>query len=157
MELILIYISALMKMQTRLRLDSDAEMHKMLKEVRNGEESNSDSQSSSSSSGSIKSPKHKSKKDKKDKKDKKHKKDDKVLKKRSRVSNSDNESDSELNEREKQIKLMQSKRVNREEIQERKVDSWVAPSTNFWTGKPFSPRYFDILEKRKELPAWAAR
>ena len=28
---------------------------------------------------------------------------------------------------------------------------------NVQTGKAFSQRYYDILEKRKELPAWAAK
>ena len=31
-----------------------------------------------------------------------------------------------------------------------------APKLNEWYGFPFSPRYYEILEKRKELPAWQA-
>jgi len=42
-------------------------------------------------------------------------------------------------------------------VSERKVGEWQPPKKNEWTGLPFSPRYFEILEKRKELPAWAAR
>ena len=31
------------------------------------------------------------------------------------------------------------------------------PHINPMTSKPYSPAYFKILEKRKELPAWEAR
>lgn len=34
---------------------------------------------------------------------------------------------------------------------------WKPPSYNAWTNKPFSPKYYTILEKRKELPVWNAR
>lgn len=30
-------------------------------------------------------------------------------------------------------------------------------SSNPWTGKPYSPKYFEILEKRKKLPVWEYR
>ena len=49
-------------LQKRLRLDSDAEMNAMLKNVHKGVESDFDSNSSSSSSGSIKEVKKKDKK-----------------------------------------------------------------------------------------------
>ena len=32
-----------------------------------------------------------------------------------------------------------------------------SPHLNPFTKKPYSPRYYSILEKRKELPAWEAR
>jgi pre-mRNA-splicing factor ATP-dependent RNA helicase DHX15/PRP43 len=32
-----------------------------------------------------------------------------------------------------------------------------SPHINPFTKKPYSPRYYAILEKRKELPAWEAR
>lgn len=28
---------------------------------------------------------------------------------------------------------------------------------NFWNNKPYSQRYYEILSKRKKLPAWEAR
>jgi pre-mRNA-splicing factor ATP-dependent RNA helicase DHX15/PRP43 len=31
------------------------------------------------------------------------------------------------------------------------------PSINPLTKRPYGPRYYQILEKRKELPAWEAR
>jgi pre-mRNA-splicing factor ATP-dependent RNA helicase DHX15/PRP43 len=31
------------------------------------------------------------------------------------------------------------------------------PHINPYTSRPYSPMYFKILEKRKELPAWEAR
>jgi pre-mRNA-splicing factor ATP-dependent RNA helicase DHX15/PRP43 len=39
---------------------------------------------------------------------------------------------------------------------ERKDYQHELPKVNEWTGKPFSPRFYQILEKRKELPAWQA-
>lgn len=71
-------------------------------------------------------------KKKKSKKDKKHKK-DKKSKKESKRARKDND-----------------------EVVERAV-RWVQPERNMWTGRPFSEKYFDILQKRKELPAWQAR
>ena len=41
-------------------------------------------------------------------------------------------------------------------MRERKEVLVGAPKLNEWTGVPFSPRYYEILEKRKELPAWQA-
>ena len=37
------------------------------------------------------------------------------------------------------------------------VERWVPPSRNPWTGRNYSDKYHDILQKRKELPAWQAR
>ena len=31
------------------------------------------------------------------------------------------------------------------------------PHINPFTNRPYSPQYFKILEKRRELPAWEAR
>ena len=31
------------------------------------------------------------------------------------------------------------------------------PKVNQWTGQPYSSKFYEIYEKRKELPAWAAR
>jgi len=31
------------------------------------------------------------------------------------------------------------------------------PKVNQWTGLAYSKRFYEILEKRKELPAWAAK
>jgi len=42
-------------------------------------------------------------------------------------------------------------------MKERKIEDWHPPKKNEWTGLPFSEQYYEILEKRKELPAWAAR
>lgn len=84
---------------------------------------------SSDSDDSNASKKKKSKKDKKHKKDKKDKKEKKAKK--------------------------ESKRARRDEKEvEERAERWVPPERNQWTGKPFSDRYFDILQKRKELPAW---
>lgn len=33
-------------------------------------------------------------------------------------------------------------------------NSMMASSINKWTGKPYSQRFYDILEKRKTLPVW---
>lgn len=30
----------------------------------------------------------------------------------------------------------------------------VPPGINRWNGRPYSPRYYEILEKRKTLPVW---
>uniref|UniRef100_A0A1D1XZU3 RNA helicase n=1 Tax=Anthurium amnicola TaxID=1678845 RepID=A0A1D1XZU3_9ARAE len=35
-----------------------------------------------------------------------------------------------------------------------RVSTTAPPGTNRWTGRPYSQRYFDILEKRKTLPVW---
>lgn len=122
-----------------MRLDSDAEMNAMLRKVNKVmKDSESDSDSSSSSTGSIKEVK---KKDKKSQKNKKQ----------------SSSSESEEDERSRQIKLLQSKRQKVDEISERKTTEWQPPKKNEWTGQAFSPRYFEILDKRKELPAWNAR
>lgn len=31
------------------------------------------------------------------------------------------------------------------------------PSVNPWNKQPYSKKYFELLEKRKKLPAWEAR
>ena len=31
------------------------------------------------------------------------------------------------------------------------------PSINPWTKQPYSKQYYEILEKRKKLPAWEAK
>ena len=33
----------------------------------------------------------------------------------------------------------------------------IEPDTNFLNNKPFSKKYYEILSKRKELPAWDAK
>ena len=33
----------------------------------------------------------------------------------------------------------------------------VKPNINLWTGKPYSHKYYEILTKRKKLPAWEAK
>lgn len=38
-----------------------------------------------------------------------------------------------------------------------KEEEYVQPHINPLTSRPYSPRYYEILEKRKELPAWEAR
>jgi hypothetical protein len=57
------------------------------------------------------------------------------------------------------LKIVDTKRVNKgvDVVAINITKEWAPPSKNLWTGKPFSPRYFDILEKRKILPAWNAR
>lgn len=51
-----------------------------------------------------------------------------------------------------------AKVVSSEETKsEERAERWVPPSRNMWTNRPFSDRFFEILEKRKELPAWQAR
>ena len=127
-------------------------MNSMLKKVHKGiADSDSESSSSSSSSGSIKEDKRKSKSvsEKRNKKEKKDKKKHKA--------SSSSESEEKDTERSQQIKILQSKRQKTEEVSERKTDEWQPPKRNEWTGLPFSQKYFEILEKRKELPAWAAR
>lgn len=47
-----------------------------------------------------------------------------------------------------------SKRVRREEDEAERPERWVCPERNPWTGKPFSDKFYSILQKRKELPAW---
>ena len=60
---------------------------------------------------------------------------------------------------EKDLEIANTKRINKG-IDVVAIDikkEWAPPARNLWTGKPFSPRYYDILEKRKILPAWNAR
>jgi len=49
-----------------------------------------------------------------------------------------------------------SKLVRRDEDEdgEARPERWVCPERNPWTGRPFSDKFYDILQKRKELPAW---
>ena len=140
-------------MSTRIRLNSDADMHKMLKSVHADKESSTDSDNdaldqSFHSSEDIKPKKSKTqKKQKKEKKEKKEKK-SKKSKKRKRSTSSN----SSIEQQEKAIAidmLITTKRRNN-------GVSWAPPQKNPWTGKPFSPRFYDILEKRKTLPAWHA-
>ena len=82
--------------------------------------------------------KKKDKKHKKDKKDKKSKKEKKEKKEKKRAK------------KEEDIEAENDRNKDREE-------RWVPPERNPWTGKPYSDKFFDILQKRKELPAWQAR
>ena len=79
--------------------------------------------------------KKKDKKHKKDKKDKKSKKEKKEKKEKKRAK------------KEEDIEAENDRNKDREE-------RWVPPERNPWTGKPYSDKFFDILQKRKELPAW---
>jgi len=104
-------------------------------------------ESSRSSSAELKKKSKKSKNEKKSKKDKKDKKEKKSKKSKKRASSSESSSSSGSVESKDNLKRQKP---------ERQVE-WVPPQSNPWTGKPFSPKFFEILEKRKELPAWAAR
>lgn len=46
-----------------------------------------------------------------------------------------------------------SEKVESHKFKKQKID----PEINFLTGEPFSKKYYDILEKRKKLPAWEAK
>ena len=111
---------------------------------------------------------HKSKKDKKKKKDKKSK--DKK-KKKHRGSSSEEESEVEekpqkKSKRKRSRSRSESVGETREDVirkmmktQEAKTEREVpqdAQSTthNRWTGLPFSQNYYDLRDKRQELPAW---
>jgi len=83
---------------------------------------------SASSSEEKKKKKKKDKKHKKEKKEKKSKK-DKADKRAKRSDSADDE----------------------------RPERWVPPTENPWTGLQWSQTYHDILEKRRELPAWQAR
>ena len=99
----------------------------------------SESSEEESKKKSKKSKKHK--KDKKEKKEKKSKKDksSKKASKRARKGE-DAAAVDEDNDRNKD-----------------RAERWVPPERNPWTGRAFSDKFFDILQKRKELPAWQAR
>lgn len=94
-----------------------------------------DSSDKQSDSDADDKKKKKSKKHKKDKKDKKHKKDKKASKraKHDDVGEVDDERDKGREER------------------------WVLPERNPWTGRSWSDKFYEILTKRKDLPAWQAR
>ena len=97
--------------------------------------SRGDSSDKQSDSDDDDKKKKKSKKHKKDKKDKKHKKDKKASKraKHDDVGEFDDERDKGREER------------------------WVLPERNPWTGRSWSDKFYEILTKRKDLPAWQAR
>lgn len=38
-----------------------------------------------------------------------------------------------------------------------KIEKKVKVTTNKWNGKPYSKKYYEILEVRKKLPAWEAK
>ena len=132
------------------KVDSDAEMNDMLWRVKKGElssESEDDSalDQSFDSDAPVKKrdAKKKSKKYKKAKKDKKSKKDKKAKKEkksRKRDTSSDQESSDE-------------KPVEKPVVKRQKVTDYpsidLTPSRNQWTGLPFSPKYHEILKKRK--------
>ena len=76
-------------------------------------------------------------------------------------SSSSSSSESEPEEKKKKHKKIEpetKRQKNSSEIG--KIESHInhsQPHLNPMTNKPYSPRYYDILAKRKELPAWEAR
>ena len=97
-----------------------------------GKRKHKDADIASESEEQDKKKHKKHKKDKKSKKDKKDKKSKKSKKQEEEKQESNDEDDA-------------------------RPERWVPPERNPWTGHPFSDRFFDILAKRKELPAWQAR
>ena len=104
------------------------------------------------------------------KKEQEQKEKESLLKKRKRQERSDssssNGSDSSdrrlKKERKKQKKAEKRAKKEKKEKKEKKrleerAERWVPPERNPWTQRPFTDRFFDILQKRKELPAWHAR
>lgn len=68
----------------------------------------------------------------------------------------------EIQENNSEIKLNKkrftlSDFLENDETKDKKKSQKIEPTSNFLNNKPYSKKYYDILAKRKELPAWDAR
>jgi len=108
--------------------------------------------SSSSSDEAFEKAKKRLKKEKRDKKEKKAKKRDSS----SSESSGDDEQSRIRNAAIAQIAEKFNYRGEQKPERDASKDE-PAPKVNQWTGAPYSSQFYAIYEKRKELPAWAAK
>ena len=121
--------------------------------------------SSSSSEDEARAKKRHKKEHKKDKKSKDKKDKDKKDKKRKKSYSSEDSAEHEHHIDHERIrdaaidKIAAKFKHNPNEVRyERDANKdEPLPKVNQWTGMAYSQKFYEILEKRKELPAWAAK
>ena len=64
--------------------------------------------------------------------------------------------DNQINSSKKRARIDLSDSADKVEKYEKFVKK-TKENINFWNNKPYSQRYYEILSKRKKLPAWEAR
>lgn len=107
------------------------------------------SSSSSSSNSSSSSSSSESEQEEKKQKPKKFMSESEHLEQKKKNKN---KIEPEIEKRQKVVNSASDIKIN-ETPQIKMIES----NTNPLTNKPYTPRYYDILAKRKELPAWEAR